>query len=370
MDSHEVVISNFKNLCEFIDKFLSGEDKVMYVTVSSKLRKPMRQLPTLYPNLHYFAYGVGLSYSLCLSKEKFTINFVSLTHSSKKLFIERTGLKIGENITPEEIELLDPYMGLTRWFELLSDCLLELGGEKEFKSKHFDLEKKIWSYLKKKTAKSQFNTLVIEPVTCKYTPNPVIPVKGSNLTIRKNASIYYPENNSRYFISVDMKHANFQVLKMYGIIESTNWSDFMSSYTTIPYFSKLKKLRLKVLTYHELHSAKQKICWENLMITILHKIVEQNIINVENFAISNGDELIFHTTKDTMKGDLAKMQEFLATHYASFEFSFKTFQLHFIPPRHYVWFDPHTNMTTFKCVDYKSICEVVKRWNENVSTNF
>src|SRR5579872_3055408 len=185
------IISNFKLLCDTIDIFLKSDSQNTSFEISSKLRKPMRDLPNLYSNLYYFAYGVGLTYKLYLSKETFTIDFTTLTHSTKKLFITHSGLKISENITSTEIAILDPYLGLTKWFKLLSDCLLVLGGEKDFKSKHFDLEKKIWADLKKNITPT-WSDLKVQAILPTFIPKPI---KGVEIKARKNTSIYYPENN-------------------------------------------------------------------------------------------------------------------------------------------------------------------------------
>lgn len=108
----------------------------------------MRRFKTEFPNLFYFAYGLGNEYKLVLSKEKFKIGFHSLTKKCKKFFIKYTCLRIDPDINPELLDKLNPYLELDKWFELLTDVLHYVHGEKEFISRHYDVEKQIWDNLK------------------------------------------------------------------------------------------------------------------------------------------------------------------------------------------------------------------------------
>lgn len=271
-------------------------------------------------------------------------------------------MKIEENISPEHIAILDPYLGLNQWTDLLSECLLELGGEKEFNSKHYDLEKKIWADLKTNPGITKWRTLEIKSVPLKYPQHPV----RSDSRKTKSSNIFCKENHLKHFISIDMKQANFQVIKLNELIDTETWSEYLTRFQVHPYFAKLKKLRLKVMTFPELCPTKQKIAWENCTLEILDRIIESKTLSETDFAVWNGDEIVFHTESDTMLDKYHKLGQFLAEQFPNVQLHCQIFQLMMLDEekRYYVKLDPQTSKPTFKCIGSQHMIEAVKLWEE------
>lgn len=360
------VIRDIKNLQTVVEEFLESGMVQKNVMVDSRLRKPMRDFKKLFPNLFYFAYGLGKDYHLILSKEKFRIDFFSLTPKCKKFFIEYTGLKIDPHIDQEMVHKLDPYLGLTEWFDLLSDVLLFINGEKEFISKHYDVEKKIWADLKKSGSYNEWKEKEIIEKKLLYKEKHV---NGDEKTVysdnKFNNGIYCTNNNGKYFLSIDLKAANYQVLRSYGLIKENTWMDYMKKYIDHPYFGKLKKMRLRCLSFPEIYAPKQKICWQNIILGILESLITNGIMEEKNLAVFNGDEIVFHTTIETMVSDKNRCKEFISKIFPMYDTSIDAFQLFAIaPPKPYfVKFNPETKKVAFKCVNARFLPSAIELWN-------
>jgi hypothetical protein len=367
--------SNFKHfnsvidLKLFVEIFLSDNLIEISVKISSNLRKPIREFKTLYPTLFYFAYGLGKEYVLVLSKKKLTIEFLSLTPKCKKIFIENIGLRIIPNINKETIHKINTALGLDKWFEILSDALLFVGGEKEFVSKHFDLSKKIWTDIKKSPMYNKWKNISIEPILCPYKqyPTKIVHLETIDCFDKINAGIYNTLNNGAYFLSIDLKAANFQALKINGLVCSNTWQEYMEKFITHPYFGKLKKFRLKILSFADLYPDKQKIFWQNIILSILDALIKNNTMLAENFAVFNSDEIIFHTTKKDMKNDKLKCETFINELFPKYHTSVEIFQLHTILPNkpYFVKINQETKKIDWKCIDVNCLPEVITLWHKN-----
>ena len=361
-------IGSFDDLKLFVEGFLSTENRQETVFIGNFLRRPMREFKELYPNLVYFAYGLGQEYKLALSKDKFKIDYYSLSAKTKKVFVEYSGLRIDPNADLNLINKLNPYLELDVWFDLLSDCLLYVGGEKEFMSKHFDVEKKIWTDLTKSNQYAQWKTKVIHQSKLVHKENPVINNTNPSYKNNKmNNGIYSSDNNGCYLLSIDLKAANFQVLRSNGLINVPTWPEYLSKFIDSPYFAKIKKLRLKALSFPGLIPAKQKVCWQNIILSMLDALLENSIIAPEKFAVFNSDEIVFHTSKESMIKDKIKFTEFLAKMFPEYTVVIDIFQLRMVSPNkpYYVKINQETGKLDWKCLNAEMLPEAVDLWLEN-----
>lgn len=179
-----------------------------------------------------------------------------------------------------------------------------------------------------------------------------------------NNGVYSTNNSGKYFLSIDLKAANFQVLKLNGLINENSWSEYLAKFIPHPYFAKLKKLRLKCFSFPEIYSVKQKIYWQNITLTILDSIIENNIMLAENFAVFNSDEIVFHTTKEDMINDKIRCKEFIDKMFPIYETAIDIFQLFQVSPGkpYFVKMNIETNKPTFKCVNATLLPEAIGLW--------
>lgn len=357
-------MENIDSLQAFVDSFLTSDDKQQTVIISNTLRKPIRQFKTQYPNLFYFAYGSGKQYTLVLSKDKFNIELNILTNKCKNFFFSYSGLKMNIKMLTElhVSSKLHSYLGLDKWLNLWNDCLLKLGGDKDFISKHYELEKLISTDLKKSQYYADWKNKQVTQQQLKYKPNPVLePGKYA-----KSHGIYNPSNDGRYFISIDLKAANFQVLRENKLINCRTWAEYLNQYINDPYFTSLKKLRLKVFSVPELYPAKQKICWENITLDILDNLIDNNIMSETNFAMYQSDEIVFHADKD----DKLLCKQFINEHFPNYDISCELFQLRYVnvPTKTrnitaYVKINQENSKITWKCINVEDLAKVIDVWN-------
>ena len=141
-------IVNFDLLKQLVTDFISSTETQSELMISSKLRRPLRDFKQLFPDIYYFAYGLGSTYKLVVSKSKFHIDFNDLSPKVRKTFVDYNFLKIEPNITSQIIEILDPYLNLSNHLDKLMDALRYCGAEREFINKHHDIQKKIYLQLK------------------------------------------------------------------------------------------------------------------------------------------------------------------------------------------------------------------------------
>lgn len=222
-------INNINELQKVVENFMMQDIEEINVCISSKLRKPIREFKNYYPSIFYFAYGLGKTYDFHIYKNKPKINFLILSKKCKKFFINNIGLKININIDQETIDLLNPYFKLNEHFDLLSDALIYVGGEKEFISKHFDLDKKIWNDIKKSAKYNDWKNKYIVEKKLNYQPNLSF-LQISTPNDYKKFGFYLPENDNKCFLSIDLKAANFQILKMEGLIGTNTWEEYMNKF--------------------------------------------------------------------------------------------------------------------------------------------
>jgi len=186
---------------------------------------------------------------------------------------------------------------------------------------------------------------------------------------RVNTGIYCTNNDKCYFLSIDLKAANYQVLRMYNLVEENTWSGYLAKFIQHPYFSNLKKLRLKILSFADLYPAKQKICWQNIMINILDAIIKNNIMTENSFATFNSDEIIFHTTSDQMGTDKDKCQKFIDKNFYQYQTSIEIFQLRLVSPGKpfFVKINQETDKINWKCISAAALPEAIDIWNNTRS---
>lgn len=112
------------------------------------------------------------------------------------------------------------------------------------------------------------------------------------------SNIYNEANNNRKFISVDLKKANFQALRLVNVIDDKNYFDFLSHYTDIQYIKDSKYTRQVI--FGKLN-AKRQITVEKYIISLIYERLssldwfKEMIDKVESFA---SDEIVFSVKKN------------------------------------------------------------------------
>lgn len=108
-----------------------------------------------------------------------------------------------------------------------------------------------------------------------------------------SSNIYNENNANKKFISIDLKKANFQALKLVNVINDDSYDEYVSHYTNIQYIKNSKYTRQVV--FGKLNP-KRQITVEKYIISLIYKLLCSldwfNLIvdKVESFA---SDEIVF-----------------------------------------------------------------------------
>ena len=113
-------------------------------------------------------------------------------------------------------------------------------------------------------------------------------------------SIYTEEQDNCNFISIDLKKANFQVLKSIGVIKEPTYEDFIYSFGGSQYFAGSKYLRQVI--FGKLNP-KRIITYEKYLIHKVLMVVQERHPEWDLFSIMH-DELIFKMNADTFPEDM------------------------------------------------------------------
>jgi len=158
---------------------------------------------------------------------------MEISSSVKKRFVKDYDLPITIMKEPWWSYYMDLYDNLFQThqkLESLQKLLRRLGDGSDF----FNESDRITTSIIKDISKTQeYKDFLVEDMT-----------KYSFANAPKNTQLYIPENADRYFLSVDMSHANYQALKFVNcVLYTKDWEELLGWYTQDEYFHNSKYLR-------------------------------------------------------------------------------------------------------------------------------
>ena len=291
------------------------------------------------------------------------------------MFTAHSGIRIdAKNITKEVIDKIRPYVDIDTWIELLQSVLLFFGGEKEYLSRHYALESSIANnIINSEVYKTWKETpiMIIESPYLKHSREEIIRLNKSD----SGSDIYNLENDKCFFVSIDLKSANFQILKQEGFTKKESWKDFLKEYVTIgtepsiielgaiEYFNRSKLLRFKSISRYDLKE--HVIIGGNIILSVLDSLIKNGTMQEENFVAFNGDEILFKVDKEHMLEYREKCVEFLKENHSNYEMRveiFQLFKLNTEGPNHYVKVNQISGEVTFKGVCTDEFLFLIDTW--------
>ena len=175
------------------------------------------------------------------------------------------------------------YGALTKYKNLLNLIDEKYEGDcNKFLEDYYNLRDNIITSVLDNEAFQKFNTMDMNAYTIKERPN----ITSNN--------IYNQENVGKFFISVDLKKANFQTLKKIDkniVFGADTYEDFIGKFSDLNYVKESKYTREVIFGKC---NPKRHITVEKYFITqIYNKIIERNP-NLEDKAVClSNDEIIF-----------------------------------------------------------------------------
>ncbi len=216
---------------------------------------------------------------------------MELSNSIKKRFIK--DYKLPFQVTQEPmfsyyIKTLDPYFGTVAKLKLLTDVIETLGTEEDFFSESNKVKSTLINDIQ---LKDTYKLLQMDKLEAYDTATGVA-----------SRDIYTMENVNKTFISLDLKHANFNVFSMFSkelTLGFNTYAEMVGSVTEFDYFKQSKYLR-QVIFGNMLPKKQQKLqkFVMSKLITMLHEDVG---IAMDDFVSASADEVVFAVAKQDLK---------------------------------------------------------------------
>lgn len=187
---------------------------------------------------------------------------------------------VQEPIFSYYIDTLDAHFDTKNKLEMLYEVIETLGGEEEFFKESNRVKDTLIQDIQKSSAYERLNNDKLDDYN---TVNQI-----------KQQDIYNLGNADKTFISIDLKHANFNVFKMYDNELTLGYDDYESligHVSNFEYFKKSKYLR-QVIFGNMLPKKQQRLQkWAmDKVITVLHNDVG---IEMTDFVSASTDEVVF-----------------------------------------------------------------------------
>ena len=178
----------------------------------------------------------------------------------------------------------EDYNSLEYYFELLDMIGKKYGGNcNKFLEDYYNVRDKIITTIVESEAFQKFNTMDMNVFTIKDRPN----ITSDN--------IYNNDNIGKFFISIDLKKANFQTLRNIDkdiVFGADTYEEFIGKFTDLDYIKESKYTRQVIWGKC---NAKRHITAEKYFIIQIYKKVIEQFPHLSNKCVSlSNDEMIFN----------------------------------------------------------------------------
>lgn len=228
---------------------------------------------------------------LVISKTKSAVMVTTeqLSDVSKKLIIQQFKLPIPCTHSKHMeyfAQLFEGYYPIKSTFNLALDAVNTFGESKFFFDEMPQIEKTIKLLLEKVDGYKLF----MDSFPFEKFRNIKTEIK-----LPPNAKFYEKEFDGKFFISLDLRSANFRALHYFDpalVFGATSWKEFIEKLKGHPFMIENKKWRLGVLDRIYSGSRMQAI-WEFLILETLLVFLKQGAVQQGEFIAWSSDEIIF-----------------------------------------------------------------------------
>ena len=158
----------------------------------------------------------------------------------------------------------------------------------------FDDEQEYFTYYN--TVKDSIITMIQENTQyIKFLSDPFSDVSIIRRSISTgNRNLYIEENDTRMFVSIDMKKANFSALQHYSpeiFKNKPTWEDYVGAFTNSEHIKNSKYIRQVILGAC---NPKRQITYESYLMSILYMHLKEKIDGLEVFSLGNDEIIVFY----------------------------------------------------------------------------
>ena len=187
------------------------------------------------------------------------------------------------------IELFDREFMTKKKLQMFKDMIKDFDSEEDFYQYRNGIICQVLEFIENQESYKEFNQRDISKLE--------YPLSGDNTL--KNRSIYSLENSGKIFLSIDLRSANFTVLKNIDrelVKKKNSYIEFISEFTDYDYFKFSKNLRQSMLGKLNSKRIAKYAKWllENKYIL---PIIENRILDRGQIVSYNYDEFLFEVDK-------------------------------------------------------------------------
>jgi hypothetical protein len=257
----------------------------------------------------------------------------------------------------DRINLYDKFYGTFEKWELFKNELSKYNYEQDYFEEYNSIKDDAILFIKNSEGYKRFN----EEDMNKFR------VKNTNLP---SNDIFKSSNDGKYFLSIDMRKANFSSLSHYcsDIFGVNTWEEFVGKFTNNKHIVNSKYIRQVILGNC---NPKRHITYEKYIMDGILEFITKFFIPIDKVAFFSNDEIVFDVTDKENKEHLMELQQILDEK-CTVPFKVELFKLHKIigTEGYYkkIYNQSEEESIEFKCLDNYMLPFVIRKFTGEEAT--
>lgn len=357
--------------------------------------------------LHCVRMGTGATRTLLVSRRPFVLRFGDLSFGAHAFLSRHAGLRLfdrplgtdSSSAGRDDAFITLPHVDPMMWKRIVTDVIVELGGENRFLDMHRHIVEHIGIHL---GAHKAFERWQAEPARSvprpRFAPSTIYGFEPTKTAPHPPKTIYDVRNDGRCFVTIDLVTANFQVLKRCaGLFEQDTWAAFVAQQAvcgslpnatsdtplagagvnettvvnpaTVAYVARAKCLRMMALSHPHLRPDLQQALWSQTVLDALQHLLDAGACTEADVAMWNSDEVIFHAADaDDARAKCAAFAQIIESAMPDWHdaFEYGAFRIDALAPPiapGFVRTCLLTNKQTFRCTDVARLQATAALWS-------
>lgn len=331
-----------ENIKIFILNFINSDDHEIKLCLEKNHKKEIRR------SIHNFGFENGIftksiinnnEQYILLKKSPFSLDEI-LDDKALQFFDKFSGVPIPVTTHYEHyIDVTNKYFNSKKWFGLFCDAINKHKNFGQFEQYLYDIKNKIITQIKNHDKFGEY-------------------LKFSNKKIMTKSKHYYDSsNNNKKFISIDIKSANFTLLRYYfpEVVDNCiSWFDYIKKYTDCEFIINSKHFR--EIIFGSL-GATQKVgqLGPSLLNSVLELIKQNFSLQDSDIYSLSGDELILYG----LDIDQEKLRDLVNQNFPEI-FRVEFFTLKQLGNKNFYVKEHDNGKIEFKCCPLKFIMHCIK----------
>ena len=262
------------------------------------------------------------------------------------------------------LELYDKDYDTKKKYQLLLDTLKQFETQQAFLDYYYETRDTIVKTLKLSDAYKHYtddkNNDFVPVNKNPATYLPLATVRGVNFS--KRTDVYTLDNVGKYFLSIDLRKANFQVLNKYDkriLLGANSYEEFMGKFTDLEYIKESKYFREVI--FGSINVGRQIQMERYYTGTIIEWLVDNEIFTSEEIKIYTNDELVISLNKHMSPEECEKLRNRIKDD-LKLDVTVESFLLHSISGKKYFVKELSTGGIKFKSIPAAYFAQVYKKY--------